>query len=308
MDTGAEGESELAAAVAGRLGVPHTAVPGSRREFPGDFVRTVHLIDYQTVPRYKVFHTRLAEIIPAGGVVIDGNGGGFLKGGFNAPLLGSGTDWNAVPYQLFDYYAPPRFSYPALPPPVWDAIRAVARPPFTAELARFEGTPSPVPLSGFWTRTRRRVSPGPTSIYGDRHAVAMPMTAEGFIRATLAVPGDQKADGRFYRQVMELANPGVASLPSSNDPGRREARTAVRPTTSPAARRMYASLLARSPLKPWFAEELRGALARGKLGKRARRLGFLERMQIICGLTLWWERYEHRLRGFDPADLLGPPP
>jgi hypothetical protein len=136
----------------------------------------------------------------------------------------------------------------------------------------------------------------------------MPFLNDAVIRASLRAPQDAKAEGRLFRRVFELVNPAIGGLPSTNDGDPRGARATRRPTRSPAARRLYSSLLARSPLRPWFSDDLRAALERGKLGKRVQRAGFLERVQLVCCLTLFLDRYRDRLDEFDPSELLGPPP
>jgi hypothetical protein len=306
MDTGHERESELAAPVADGLGVPHTVIETSRRDFVADFEDTARRVEYLTSIRYNVFLTRLARSMPIG-VAVDGSGAGFVKGYRNLVPLGADYEWSRGASGVFDYYAPPAAGDALLRAEAWRAIRGTAQREFAAEADRFAGHPAAATLGIYWTRTRRRTSPAPLAIFGARNQIAMPFLNDAVIRASLRIPQEEKAEGRLFRRVFEVVNPEIGALPSTNDGVSRGPRATSRPTRSPAARRLYSSLLAASPLRPWFSDDLRAALERGKLGKRVQRAGFLERVQLVCCLTLWLDRYRDRLGDFDPTDLLGPP-
>jgi hypothetical protein len=309
MDTGTEREAELAAPVARTLGVPHTLVEAGRPSFPRRLSETAHLTDYQTAPRYNVFFTYLSRALPPRGVVVDGFAAGFLKGNFNVRILGTDSEWHKAPRELFDFYAPAKSGLSLLTAEAWDATRETARSTFASQLGRFDGHPKAAALGIYWTRTRRRVGPAPVGIFGSRHPVCMPFLGDGVIRASLRARPEAKLEGRLFDRLYELiGRREIGRLPSTNDPTRHDLRTRSRPTSSRAARGFYAELLARSPLLPWLSDDLKAGLARRKLGTRARRVWLLERMQSLCCLTLWHERYADRLRGFDPTELLGPPP
>jgi hypothetical protein len=305
MDTGHERESELATPVADGLGVPHTVVETSRREFVGDFEDTARLVEYLVSVRYNVFLTGLARCMPAG-VTVDGSGAGFVKGYRNLVPLGGEYEWSRGASGVFDHYAPAATAL--MRPGAWRAIRSTARRQFAAEADRFAGHPAAATLGIYWTRTRRRTSPAPQAIFGARNPIAMPFLNDAVVRASLRAPQEAKAEGRLFRRVFELVNPAIGGLPSTNDGEQRGPRATSRPTRSPAARRLYSSLLATSPMRAWLSDDLRAALERGKLGKRVQRAGFLERVQLVCCLTLWFDRYRDRLGDFDPTELLGPPP
>ena len=307
MDTGTERETELAAAVARALGVAHQPVEAGRPSFPRRLAETAFLTEYQTAPRYNVFFTYLSRALPPRGIVVDGFAAGFLKGNFNVRFVGTHLAWDEAPRELFDFYAPSAAGRSLLSANAWKAARQTARRTFDSQLQRFDGHPSAAALGVYWTRTRRRISPAPTGIFGARHRVCMPILGDGVVRASLRARPEAKADGRLYDRLYELLNqPELNRLPSTNDPTSHDLRTMSRPTSSRGARRFYAELLARSPFRPWLSDDLKEGLARGKLGTRARRVWLLERMQNLCCLTLWHDRYADRLRGFDPAELLGP--
>jgi Asparagine synthase len=309
MDTGTEREAELAAPVARSLGVPHTHVEAGRPSFPRRLSETAHLTDYQTAPRYNVFLTYLSRALPPRGVVVDGFAAGFLKGNFNVRLLGTDSEWHKAPRELFDFYAPATAGLALLSATAWDATRETARTTFASQLGRFDGHPKAAALGIYWTRTRRRVGPAPVGIFGARHSVCMPFLGDGVIRASLRARPEAKLEGRLFDRLYELIDRSeIGRLPSTNDPKGHGLRTGSRPTSSPAARGFYTDLLARSPMLPWLSDDLRTGLARRKLGTRARRVWLLERMQNVCCLTLWHDRYAHRLRGLDPAELFGPRP
>jgi hypothetical protein len=174
------------------------------------------------------------------------------------------------------------------------------------EADRFAGHPSAATLTYFWTRTRRGVAQAPMKHFGASHEVLAPLVSDRVVRAALAAPQGSKVGSALYRRVLERANPAVARLPSSEDrrhdpPGRQR-----RSERAPEARRVYRELLERSPLRPWFSAPLSEGLQRGGLGGELRSHFGLRRLQALCTLTLWLDRYGGRLSDPDPRPLVDP--
>jgi Asparagine synthase len=299
-----EGQSqhEMAAAVAAALGVPHASVEPVDGPFADELGDAARSVEYESMLHLPM--ARLARSLPNDAVaVVNGLGGDtFVKGLVLTPEVIEAPDWRRSVGIVFDRFAPTRAA--PFEPGAWQAIRGVAEQAFMGEAQRFADHPSAATLTYYWTRTRRGISQAAMRHFGASRQIVAPLVSDGVVRAALRAPQRAKLDSALYWRVLDLVNAEVARLPSTEaerhaPPGRQR-----RSERSPAARAAYLPLLERSPLRPWFSESLRSGLERGGLGGELRSHFGLRRVQAICTLGLWLDRYRDLLTDPDPAALI----
>jgi asparagine synthetase B (glutamine-hydrolysing) len=302
-DTGSAREEEQAAAVASELGVPHSIIDWPAVSFVDDLLEAARLVEHQSVLRPHLM--RLGAGLPdRDAAVVDGFDI-FIKNRFASPeVLGAPTTGEAAA-TMFAQLAPERQRFDVFVPEAWEALREAARARFLCAAGRFDEHPNAPTFIPYWQRMRRGISLSPMVLIGHRHAVAMPMLADEVVRTALRASHQAKLGQRLYRRVLEVANPAVARLPSTNDELPRPDRTRRRLDRSRQARRLYLELLAASPLRPWFSPEFESAIERGKLGPALRTGWGLGRVHALCHLTLWARRHRELLHEVDPAPLFG---
>jgi asparagine synthetase B (glutamine-hydrolysing) len=306
-DFGDDLDERLAEAVAARVGVPHELVRSGERRFRDELVQAADWVDHESMLHLALY--RLADQLPTGSVAVDGLAGDvLLKNLFITPEVLAAPDWRGALEVVFTSFVPPGGALPLLDVRAWEALEATARTALVEEGRRFADHPAAATLTIYWTRTRRGVSQAPTRLIGRNHRLAMPFLADGCARAALSIPPGDKADRRFYRELLGRVDRDVARLPSTNDEHPPAGAERPRLSRSRPARRTYLDLLAANPLRPWFSASLSDALDAGKLGRIARSFWRAQRMQNLCTLSLWAERYTDVLTDSDPGELLGPPP
>jgi hypothetical protein len=304
-DLGHEREEKLAAAVAAALGVSHSILEPAQAPFGDQLRGAAALVEHQAVLRLHL--ARLGATLPdPSAVVVDGFDV-FLKNRFATPAVREALGSGGVAGTMFEEMTPARARFPVFAPGGWEAIREAARGRFVSAVERFEGHPNEATLIPYWHRMRRGISLSPIRLIGHRHEVAMPLLSDDFVRTALRASAHAKAGGAFYRQVLELSNPEVARLPSTNDELPKPERTRRRLERSRQARGVYLELLAECPLRPWFSSELEGAIERGKLGPVLRTGWGMGRVQALCSLTIWAQRHRELLSELDPTPILGSP-
>jgi Asparagine synthase len=294
-------QEEIAAQVAGRLGVDHTTVRPARRPFASELSSTAALVEHESMLHLPM--ERLAVALPpTAGAVVNGLGGDtFVKGLVLTDEIVNARDWRDAVAPIFERFAPaPPVGFK---PDAWEAIRAAARGSFFGEAERFAGHSAAATLTYYWTRTRRGISQSAVRLFGSRFELVLPFVSDRVVRAALAAPERAKLGGSLYRKVLERANPEVVSLPSTDDAELAPAGRLRRTERSREARDVYASLLERSPLRPWFGAALRDGLERAGLGGELRSHFGLRRLQAMCTLTLWLDAYGERIADPDPAPL-----
>jgi hypothetical protein len=158
-------------------------------------------------------------------------------------------------------------------------------------------------LTYFWTRTRRGISQAAMRHFGASREIVAPLVSDQVVRAALRAPQRAKQDSALYWRILERANADVAKLPSTDswrtDPPGAQRRS----ERSRQARAAYIPLLERSPLRPWFSDALRAGLERGGLGGELRSHFGLRRVQALCTLTLWLDRYGDLVTDPEPGPL-----
>jgi asparagine synthetase B (glutamine-hydrolysing) len=299
-------QDQLAAAVAARLGVPHSTVHAAERPFADELRDAATLVEHESMLHLPM--ARLAGSLPdAGAAVVNGLGGDtFVKGlVLNETVIGA-PDWRSSVESLLERFAPE--PPVAFQPDAWERLRATAVGSFMGEAERFAGHPAAATLAYYWTRTRRGISQSAMKLFGGRYEVVAPFVSDQVVRAALLAPQRSKLDGALHRRVLEHAHAEVAALPSSDEGQQAPPAFQRRSERSPESRLAYRSLLMRSPLRPWFSDALRDGLSRGRLGGEIRSHFGLRRVQGVCTLTLWLDRYGGLVSDPEPTALLGPPP
>jgi asparagine synthetase B (glutamine-hydrolysing) len=296
-------QDQLAAAVAARLGVPHSTVHAVERPFADELRDAAAAVEHESMLHLPM--ARLAGSLPdAGGAVVNGLGGDtFVKGlVLNEKVVGA-PDWRSSVEALLERFAP--VPPVAFQPEAWEALRATAVGTFMDEAERFAGHPAAATLTYYWTRTRRGISQAAMKLFGGRYEVVAPFVSDQVVRAALLAPQRAKLDGALHRRVLQHAHAEVAALPSADEGHQARPAFQRRSERSPESRLAYRSLLLRNPLRPWFSDQLRDGLSRGRLGGEIRSHFGLRRVQGICTLTLWLDRYGSLVSDPDPAPLLG---
>lgn len=186
---------------------------------------------------------------------------------------------------------------------LWAALNATGTRSLQRQGDRFQGNPIGANLALYWTRSRRMIAPSPIDLFGQAGPVALPFIADDVARAALAGPLERRGSGELYREVLKLANPVVAALPSSNDPERAESEPKPQLRNAPDALVFYAEVLEAHPLRERFGERLNRGLERGKLRRFARGGGRVRMLQSLVTFGLWHERHRHRLRPLDFSSL-----
>jgi hypothetical protein len=299
-----EGQSqhEMAAAVAAALGITHARVDPVERSFAEELDDAAKSVEHESMLHLPM--ARLARSLPRdAAAVVNGLGGDtFVKGLVLTPEVIEAPDWRRAVGIVFERFAPTRAA--PFEPGAWQAIRGVAEDAFMGEAQRFADHPSAATLTYYWTRTRRGISQAAMRHFGASRQIVAPLVSDGVVRAALLAPQRAKLDSALYWRVLELVNPEVAKLPSTEaerhtPPGRQR-----RSERSRAARAVYIPLLERSPFRPWFSEALRAGLERGGLGGELRSHFGLRRVQALCTLTLWLDRYRDLVKDAGPGPLV----
>ena len=295
-------QDELAAAVASALGVPHASIEAVERRFANELDDAARSVEYESMLHLPM--ARLAGSLPQGAAaVVNGLGGDtFVKGLVLTPEVIEAPDWRRSVAIVFERFAPTRAA--PFEPGAWQAIRGVAEDAFMGEAQRFADHPSAATLTYFWTRTRRGISQAAMRHFGASREIVAPLVSDRVVRAALRAPQRAKRDSALSWRVLELANADVARLPSTESWRDEPPGAQRRSERSRQARAAYISLLERSPLRPWLSEALRGGLERGGLGGELRSHFGLRRVQALCTLQLWLDRYRELLADPDPAPLI----
>jgi asparagine synthetase B (glutamine-hydrolysing) len=296
-------QEQLAAAVAGRLGVPHSTVEAVERPFADELRDAATLVEHESMLHLPM--ARLAGSLPATrAAVVNGLGGDtFVKGLVLSEKVVGAPDSRSSVEALLERFAP--VPPVAFQPDAWERLRATAVDSFMGEAERFAGHPAAATLTYYWTRTRRGISQAAMKLFGGRYEVVAPFVSDGVVRAALLAPQRSKLDGALHRRVLEHADAEVAALPSSDQGQQAPPALQRRSERSPESRAAYRSLLMRSPLRPWFSDALRDGLSRGRLGGEIRSHFGLRRVQGVCTLTLWLDRYGSLVSDPDPTPVLG---
>ena len=298
-DRGDTLDEDIAAEVAGLLGVPHVVVAPETPPFAAELRAAAHRLEHQSMLHLQMF--RLEAGLPAGGVLADGVGGNFLKGFLLTPEVLAERSAAAAAARLYEDTTPARMAL-VWRDDAWQALRSPSRVAFLREAERFEGHRSGPSLALYCTRTLRGIAVSPGCILAPHHALFMPLVSDGVVSGAMAVDPGEKLDGRLYRRVLREIDPKIGALPSTNDGLERAvSRRPLQRTRE--ARDAHLDLLERSPLRPWFSPRLEDMVARRVLARVDKSPRRVVRVQMIASFGLWCERYRDLIGEPDTAPL-----
>ncbi len=281
-----------ATALAQSLGVTQEIIHPDRSANPVYTARTMALLEYETW-EHSWFGPAANVLMARGLPVIDGFAGDAqLKNAYaNRRLFGADpADVSDELWRKLDRRPP--LGLPAASESVLDELEQRMRPDVEATRRGVEGHPHEGRIAVMRSRIIGGVGLAPFKLLATGCEIVTPLLHPAVTSATMSIPTPARANGALSRQVLEAAMPGVASLPSTNDPGSMAARGRRR-TNGPEAR-------------AWTAERL-GVLDRF-IGH-----GFTaEDVEVLHGkpadawrhrliqLTCWLEAYESRLTSTAP--------
>lgn len=298
-DTGTVMEELVAATVAEQLGAHHQVIPPRWDEFDADLRYFAQAADYQT--SFHVWLVPLAKSLAGTAeTVLDGLGGGLFVGG---AFPDEDSD-RPVLERRFDRLA--RYLHGGeeiLHPRAVEQIRDRARAGFDDVAKPLLGHPFASTFTAYLTRTLPGISLAPYGLMARSAPVATPFLDDAVVRAALAIPAEEHADGRLYSQVLRPLHAELAELPTALDltPAQRHHQRRV---SSPQAARVFRDLLTREPVRELLAPELAGA----DLEVWRRYLNLTRPQHLIRGLatlSLWLEHYADVLDRPGVETLLG---
>ena len=244
----AEGEIEIAARVAGALGVTHVVVDQPRMQ--GETERRCNAqTDFSTGD--AAWMLALADYMK-GKVryIYDGIAGDVLSAGLfltakRLELLNTG-DLRALADDLFDA----EYTEQIFTPSVRKALSSdVATDRLMQEFERHVHAASPLSSFIFWNRTRRKIAMNSYRIIARAGAVFAPYIDHDVFDLLSSLPAEMFLDHAFHTEAVAKAYPKYAGIPYST----RESRETV-PSHHPAVRRSAMELIVdgarhgRSPL------------------------------------------------------------
>lgn len=298
-DTGTVMEELVAAKVAERLETQHEVVPPRRDEFGADLRHFVRSVDYQT--SFHVWLVPLAQaLVGTSRTVLDGLGGGLFVGGAfpddesDRPVLDRRFD------RLARYL---RGAEEILHPRAVAQIRERTGESFDDVAKPLVGHPFASTFTAYLTRTLPGISLAPYGLVARSTPVATPFLDDRVVRAALAIPAEQHADGRLYPELLRPLHPELAELPTALELTPVERRHQRR-ASSPEAAQVFRDLLTREPVRELLAPELAAA----GLDVWSRYLALTRPQHLIRGLatlSLWLEDYADVLDGPGVESLLG---
>ncbi len=219
-------EELIAREVAGLLGIKNRFVPPSYRD-PSSLVHRSAMLDWSTW-----FHEWAFEMVgrvPEGRyLLLDGLLGDILiRGLFMDDHLAAAQekqDRGAVCrilhqrfLQGFNTYTPGVEKWgPVLRPEVLKSFKEGLWEDLKEELARIDH-PETASMFLLRNRSRRAIAPLSRLVFGRKGDVHLPFCDPGFVRLALSLPLNGRMDGSIYGRLLELARPGLARIPSTNE-------------------------------------------------------------------------------------------
>ncbi|AYY11920.1 hypothetical protein EF847_03550 [Actinobacteria bacterium YIM 96077] len=298
-DTGTVLEELVAAKVAETLGIEHKLVHPRRDQFGQDLDHFVRSVDYQT--SFHVWLVPLARrLVGTSAAVMDGLGGGLFVGGAFP------DDESDVPVldQRFGRMA--RYLHGAeqiLDPRVVHEIRHRTRESFDSIAKPLVDHPFASTFTAYLTRTLPGISLAPYGLVSAAAPVATPFVSDAVVRAALAIPPAQHAEGQLYPELLRPWTPELVELPTAAEQTPR-IRRHQRRVSSPEAAAHFRELLLTEPVRQLLARELVDA----DLDTWMRHLDNTRSQHLIrslATLALWLRRYAHVLGDVNVDGLLG---
>ncbi len=293
-------EELIAREVAGLLGIENRFVPPSYRD-PRNLVHRSAMLDWSTWFHEWAFE--MAERVPEDRcLLLDGLLGDILvRGLFMDDQLAEAQEkqdrWAVCRIlhnrflQGFNTYTPEIQVWGSvLRPEVLEEFAGQLWEDLKEELSRIEHRET---ASMFFlrNRSRRAIAPLVRLVFGRKGDVHLPFCDPGLVSLALSLPLKGRMEGSIYRHLLELARPGLANIPSTNekDPVRMAPYlTKALPEESLRGRdgRRKARILAlfENPpqvFAPMLRPEILTALVGGDMEVAGRHLLLLERIQML---------------------------
>jgi hypothetical protein len=298
-DTGHVLEELVASKVAAELGIAHEIVPPRWDHFGADLEYFTQVVDYQT--SFHVWLVPLARRLAGrNGTVLDGLGGGIFVGGAFPDTDHSGSPTEHRFARLTHYLDA---ADDVLAPGAAAQIRERTRAGFAAVAAPLADHPFAATFTAYLTRTLPGISLAPMGLIANGTPVATPFLADNVVRAALAVPASQHADGRLYPELLRPIGPQLAAMPTAADlaPAHRTHRRRV---SSMEAATVVRNLVMREPVRALLAPALAGA----ELDRWCTLLDRTKSQHLLRGLatlSLWLDHYDAQLTdvSLDPLTM-----
>jgi hypothetical protein len=298
-DQGRAEDERLATAVAAELGLEHELFEAGAGSYAEDFRWSAEAHEY-LCPLHLPGARLARRLEPSRRPILEGFAGDMLiKALYIWPEIAAATSLEGSLERTWSKFVRDENGTKFLEDGLWSALSAAGRTAIHREGERFRGHEIGANLALYWTRSRRMIAPSPVDLFGQAGPVALPFIANDVALASLAGPLERRGSGELYREVLELANPVVARLPSSNDAERDHGAAVPQLRNSPEALEFYASVLADHPLRDRFAQPLTRGLERGKMKRFARGGGRFRMVQSLVTFGLWHERYRDRIKPVD---------
>lgn len=296
-DTGHALEELVAVQVADRLGLAHKIVPPRWDRFGDDLRHFAHAVEHQT--SFHIWAVPLADALAdTGATVLDGIGGGIFVGGA-FPDHGSAQPLIDQRFDRLTHYLDAAAA--VLHPNVAAQVRDRTRASFERVAAPLEDHPFGAAFTAYLCRTLPGISLSPFGLFADASPVAAPFVSDTVVRAALAIPLEEHAEGRLYPALLRLLHPELADLPTAADlapPHRRRKRRVSSTDAAMAIRDLVIADPVRGLLAPRLAE--------AGLETWRRLLDRTKSQHLIRGLAmlaLWLQRYTPDLDGPGPEVL-----
>jgi hypothetical protein len=220
VDDGLDLDIEFAGSVAKALDIQHEVIVPGSEAWLADRRTVRERVQYQTwmhtwaMPLARRLHCR-------GEYVLDGLAGDILLKSLHVDPDVVQADSPATARRLlWNHLSDGRLAVPGgLASGVVEFFEEASRAAFDEATAHLDGHPAAPALSVLLTRTARAIGPLPGWLFGPEANVLMPFIHPEVITTAVRVPALRKIGGDFYRAVLANAEPTMATLPSTNDPG-----------------------------------------------------------------------------------------
>ena len=261
-DDGRDRDLELAGQVAESLGIEHHVVVPGTDAWLEELPNVRRRFDFQTphhvwfMPLARALHDRPERFL-------DGLAGDVLfKSLFVKEELAAAANPAERHRLQWKSLTQGRLKVPdRLAPGIADSFGTRSRESLVESVSRFDDHPAAATLGVLHTRTTRAIALSPLRLLAPESQVAVPFVHPDVIASALRVPVADKLGGGFYRAMLMAADPDVASLPSTNDPGSKGIRGAQRQTTPAALQAMARSIRSSETAVGLLGPEFRRALS-----------------------------------------------
>ncbi|MFI7451793.1 asparagine synthetase B family protein [Nonomuraea sp. NPDC049714] len=233
-DDGNDTDIAFARSITRELGIPHRVIMQDAADYPEDAREVARRLEYLT-PHHAWYAPFAKQVHQAGRVLVDGLAGGPLLKNFmvSGAALEATTqaERSAAVLGSLSLGAP---TQPMLSKAAAQWMAETVQEQFAAATSMLHGHRAELPLSVLHTRTVRGIARSAVNLVGPESSFAAPFIHPDFFDAALSVGVTRKDKGRFYREVLQAANPRVAALPSTNVIKQPLRRVPLRSTAAPA--------------------------------------------------------------------------